>query len=181
MSPAGSEGERAPMKERSTTGSRSRVRTVPRALGIAILGSAALSCAALQRLRFEQPDVKLEAIEVTGLDLSGVSLVLWLDVFNPNDYELRTTRVEADLELEGQEFGRALLSESAALEAGTHTRVRVPAAFSWEGLGAGARALLERGSVDYQLETRLRVETSLGGRNLRFRTRGQVPVKNPDS
>ncbi len=167
------------MRKKANAGPRSLIRTVQRALVITLLGSGALSCAAFQRIRFEQPDVSLEAIEVTGLDLSGVSLVLWLDVFNPNDYELRTTRVEADLELEGRQFGRALLNEAAALGAGMHTRVRVPAEFTWEGLGAGARALLERGSVNYQLDSRLRVETSFGGRNLSFRTRGEVPVRNP--
>ncbi len=175
------EGDGAEMRGKANADRRGVIRAVRHCLAVTLLGSVALSCSLFQRIRFEEPDVSLEAIEITGLDLSGVSLVLWLDVFNPNDYDLRTTRVEADLELEGSRFGRAQLSEAAVLGAGLHTRVGVPAEFSWQGLGAGARGLLERGSVRYQLDTRLRVETSFGGRNLTLRRRGEVPVTNPDS
>ncbi len=147
----------------------------------AILGllGASTTCALFQRVRFEEPRIRLEALEVTGLDLSGVSLILWLDVFNPNDFDLRTSGVEAELELEGTPFGGASLEEAAVLGAGSHTRMPLPARFSWEGLGAGARALLERGLVRYELDTQLRVETSFGGRNLRFRSGGEVPVRTP--
>jgi LEA14-like dessication related protein len=134
------------------------------------------SCATLQQLRFEKPSLELETLEITGLGASGVSMVLWLDVFNPNDYDIRTTRVEADLDLEDTHFGSAMLEESVRLAASSHTTVRVPAEFSWEGIGAGARALLDRGAVNYALETKLRVDTSLGGRTLSFRNRGEVPI-----
>lgn len=168
------------MRSRVIVDGPSRVRVAARAIVLSVVAAGALSCSLFQRIRFEQPRLSLEAIEITGLDLSGVSLVLWLDVFNPNDYELRTSSVDADLEVESTRFGSARLSEAAVLGANTHTRVRVPAQFSWEGLGAGARGLLERGSVRYQLDTRLRVETSFGGRNLKLRSRGEVPVTNPD-
>ncbi|UCF20880.1 MAG: LEA type 2 family protein [Gemmatimonadota bacterium] len=138
----------------------------------------ACSCATFQQLRFEKPALELEALEIASFGLSDVSLVLWLDVYNPNDYEIRTTRVEVALDLEETHFGSALLEQSVRLPAASHTSVRVPAKFTWEGVGAGARALLERGAVTYSLETKLRVDTSVGGRTLSFRNRGEVPISD---
>ena len=144
---------------------------------VALSATLFCSCATLQQLRFEEPSLELETLEVTGLSSSGVALVLWLDVFNPNEYDIRTTRVEASLDLEDTHFGSATLEEAVRLAASSHTRVRIPAEFTWEGIGVGAQALLERGAVGYALETRLRVDTSLGGRTLSFRNRGEVPIR----
>jgi LEA14-like dessication related protein len=142
-----------------------------------MLATALAACATLSQLRFEKPTLELTAVEVNGLDLNGVSLTLWLDVFNPNDYDIPTTRVEADLDLENTPFGYALLEESVVLASAAHTRVAIPARFSWEGIGAGARALLDRGQVAYRLESRLQVQTRMGGRTLSFQNRGEVPIR----
>lgn len=136
------------------------------------------SCATLRQLHFEQPTVELQAIEVTGIGLSGGSLLLVLEVFNPNDYDIRTTRVEASLELEETHFGNATLEGDETLVAGSHTLVEIPAEFTWEGVGAGARALLGRGSLRYELESRLQVETPLGGHTVTLRNRGDVPIRD---
>jgi LEA14-like dessication related protein len=136
------------------------------------------SCATLRQLQFEQPSVDLEAIEITGVGVSGGSLVLVLEVFNPNDYDIRTIWVEASLELEGTHFGTAVLEGDETLAANSRTQVEIPAEFTWEGVGAGARALLGRGALRYQLEARLRVETSIGGRTVSLRNRGEVPVRD---
>ena len=143
----------------------------------AIVASVLCACATFSQFRFEQPTLELDAVQVNGLDLNGVSLTLWLDVFNPNDYDIPTTRVEADLDLEETHFGSALLDESVVLASAAHTRVAIPARFSWEGIGVGARALLEQGSVSYKLDSKLRVETRIGGRTLNFQNRGEVPIR----
>ncbi|NIR43595.1 MAG: LEA type 2 family protein [Gemmatimonadetes bacterium] len=145
------------------------------ALGLALSLAA---CASLRRLQFERPSVDLEALEIVGLDADGVNLVLWLDVFNPNGYDIRTTRIEADLDLEDTHFGNALWQDEIVLAAASHTDVRIPANFTWEGLGAGARALLQYGSLRYDLETRLSVNTSFGRRLVTLNKRGEVPVRD---
>ncbi len=145
---------------------------------LVVLAPLLASCATLRQLHFEQPTVHLETIEVTGVGVSGGSLVLLLDVFNPNDYDIRTTWVEASLDLEDTHFGTAVLEGDETLVANSRTRVEIPAEFTWEGVGAGARALLERGALRYNLETRLRVETSIGGRTVSLRNRGEVPIRD---
>jgi LEA14-like dessication related protein len=141
------------------------------------LATSLASCAALRQLHFERPSIAFDALEIVGLDIDGVSVVLWLEVFNPNDYDIRTTRIEADLDLEDTHFGSALWEDEVVLDAGSRTTVRIPAAFTWEGLGAGARALLGRGSLAYELETKLSLDTSFGHRSVRLTNRGEVPVQ----
>ena len=152
----------------------------PRRASLLMLAATAtlVSCATLRQLSFERPSVELDTVEIVGLGLDGVSLVLWLDVYNPNDYDIQTSRLDAALDLEGTHFGSATLHDNTSLAATSHTLVKVPASFSWEGVGAAARALLRRGTVGYDLETELRVQTSVGGRTVSLRHRGEVQVRD---
>lgn len=145
---------------------------------IALLALTLAACAILRQVQFERPRVELDSVDVTGLDLSGGSLSLWLDVYNPNGYEFRTIRVEAGLDLEDTHFGDALLDEVVALAPLSHTLVEVPVSFTWEGVGAGARALLQRGALTYQLDTNFRIDISGSRRTLAFRSRGEVAIKD---
>lgn len=142
------------------------------------LTAALAACAAFRQLQFERPQVAFDTLEIVGFDIDGVSVVLWLEVTNPNDYDIQTTRIEAALELETTHFGSALWEDAVVLAAGSRTTVRIPAEFTWEGLGAGARALLERGSLAYQLETSLSLDTAFGRRNVKLTNRGEVPVRD---
>src|SRR5256885_14702557 len=99
-------------------------------------------CATLGRLSFQEPDVRLEAIHITGLGLLGGTLDLVFDAYNPNDYRIRSTRLEAGIDLEGRHFGDALLERPLDLSPGNHSRVVVPLRFEWAGVCAGAKALL---------------------------------------
>jgi LEA14-like dessication related protein len=135
------------------------------------------ACALAQTLRFERPTVELDAIQITGLGLSGGSLNLMLDVFNPNSYDLRTMRIEAGIDLEGTHFGDVMLERDVLLPANEHAVLEVPVAFTWAGLGAGARGLLGRGAVNYTMESRIAVGTPIGDRTVALRSAGLVPLK----
>ena len=130
----------------------------------------------LQQLQFSQPSLSLESIQVTGFSFTGGSVDLILDVFNPNSYDLNTTRVEAGIDLEGTHFGDVSWEEPVTLPSGQHTTVRVPLSFTWSGVGAGARGLLAKGAVNYVLGTRLFLDTPLGERAVEFETTGEVPL-----
>ena len=143
-----------------------------------LLSLLLVSCSFFRQLSFEEPSVRLTRLEITDVDLSGVSVNLWLEVFNPNDYDISTTWIEAELDLEGTDFGSATYAESAVLIATDNTTVKIPAEFSWEGIGAGARALLQRGSLNYELKTRLKVKTSLGSHTVNLGNRGEVEIWN---
>ena len=150
---------------------------IPKLLTICATVGLLTGCATvLQQLQFSRPSLDLETIQVTGISFTGGSVDLILDVFNPNSYDLNTMRVEAGIDLEGTHFGDVSWEEPVTLPSGEHTTVRVPLSFTWSGVGAGARGLLTRGTVNYVLDTRLFLDTPLGDRAVGFETSGEVPL-----
>jgi LEA14-like dessication related protein len=130
----------------------------------ALLLGVLAGCALLGRARFEAPGVSLAQVRVTGIGLTGGTLDLVFDVYNPNSYELRTTRMDVRVALEGIHFGEVALGRVVTLPRESDSEVTVPLRFTWEGVGAGARALIARGSVQYRLEGRMLVGTPVGDR-----------------
>ena len=95
------------------------------------------ACATLRGLTFKEPELTLQEIDITGIGLRGGTFDLVFDVFNPNDYRIRSTRLEAGVDLEGTHFGDALLDRPLDLSPTNHNRVVVPVRFEWAGVGAG--------------------------------------------
>jgi LEA14-like dessication related protein len=149
-----------------------------RAMATSLAVAACTGCAVLNRVSFEAPTAKLQGVSVTGLGLKGGSLDLELDVYNPNAYELRSTRLSVAIDLEQTHFGEASLDQPLQLPAQAHSTVTVPLSFTWEGVGAGARALLSKGSVDYGLTGRIFVDAPWGQRTVTLRTGGAVSVRD---
>ena len=134
-------------------------------------------CATLGRLSFTEPDVALQEIAVTGIGLTGGTFDLVFDVYNPNDYRIRSTRMEVGIDLEGTHFGDALLDRPLDLSPTNHSRVVVPVRFEWAGLGAGAKALLTKRAVGYGITGRVLVDTPLGERTVGLTGKGNVPLR----
>jgi LEA14-like dessication related protein len=134
-------------------------------------------CATLGRLSFTEPDVALQEITVTGIGLTGGTFDLVFDVYNPNDYRIRSTRMEVGIDLEGTHFGDALLDRPLDLSPTNHSRVVVPVRFEWAGLGAGAKALLTKRAVGYGITGRVLVDTPLGERTVGLMGKGNVPLR----
>lgn len=148
-----------------------------RGAGLVLLAAVA-ACAVSQRLRFERPTVDLKEVVVTGIGLSGGSMDLVLDVYNPNRYVLRTTRMELGIDLEDTHFGDARLDRALELPAQAHSDVTVPLSFTWEGVGAGARALITKGSVRYVLNGQVFAATPVGDRTVELSSGGVVSIRD---
>src|SRR2546422_9505245 len=130
---------------------RTRVSVVASALLLSLAACATLRSV----LQFQEPQIALQQINITGMGLTGGTLDLVFDVWNPNDYRLRSTRLEVGIDLEGTHFGEALLDRPLDLSPTNHSRVVVPVRFEWAGLGAGGRALLTRRAVGYGITGRV--------------------------
>lgn len=144
-------------------------------IGMAVLATA---CASLRAaFSFVEPQVELEEITITGLGLTGGTLDLALDVYNPNDYRLRSTKLEVGLDLEDVHFGDALIDKPLDLSPQNHSRVIVPVRFEWAGVGAGARALLQRQAIRYGVTGAVLVETPIGEKRVGLKFNGDVPLK----
>ena len=145
---------------------------------LVVLSFALASCATIrQALSFQEPQITLQEINVTGLGLSGGTLDLVFDVYNPNDYRLRSTRLEVGLALEDTDFGEALIDKPLDLSPVNHNRVVMPVRFTWSGVGAAARALLERQELKYGLTGAAMLDTPIGERRVQLTGSGNVPLR----
>lgn len=151
------------------------IRTASR---VTLLVVTLSSCATLRNaLRFENPQIELQEINVTGLGLSGGTLDLVFDVYNPNDYRLRSTRLEVGLELAGTDFGEALIDKPLDLSPENHSRVIMPVRFTWSGVGAAARSLLESQELPYVITGAVLLDTPIGERRVELSSKGNVPLR----
>src|SRR5712691_3168392 len=92
---------------RSRDGVRSRRLPLP-SFHFSVTVLLLTGCATMRSaLSFQEPQIQLQEIHVTGMGLTGGTLDLVFDVYNPNGYRLRSTRLEVGLELEGSHFGDA--------------------------------------------------------------------------
>jgi LEA14-like dessication related protein len=148
--------------------------------GVHLLIAAVLlsSCATLRNaLNFQEPQIQLQEINITGMGLSGGTLDLVFDVYNPNDYRLRSTRLEVGLDLEGTHFGDALIDRPLDLSPTNHSRVVMPVRFEWAGVGAAARGLLTRQALKYGVTGAVLLDTPLGDKRVQLRGSGDVPLR----
>ena len=146
-------------------------------LAVAALVVLMGGCATLRSvLNFQEPQFDLQEINITGMGLTGGTMDLVFDVYNPNDYRLRSTRLEVALALEGQHFGDALIDRPLDLSPTNHSRVVVPVRFEWAGIGAAARGLLTRQELKYGVTGAALLDTPLGEKRVQLSGSGNVPL-----
>jgi len=145
---------------------------------VALIALTGGGCASLRSmLSFQEPQIELKEINITGMGLTGGTLDLIFDVYNPNDYRLRSTRLEVGLDLEGTHFGDALIDRPLDLSPVNHSRVVMPVRFEWAGVGAAARGLLTRQALQYAVTGAALLDTPLGEKRVQLRGTGNVPLK----
>lgn len=144
--------------------------------GVAVL---AAGCATMgHAVRFDEPVIQLREVRITGIGLTGGTLDLALDAFNPNEFTLRSTRLELGIDLENVHFGDALLETPVELPAQQHTLVVVPVRFEWAGVSAGARGLLMKQAIAFMLTGTAFLDTPIGNRRVRVQGSGNVPLRS---
>jgi len=149
-----------------------------RSATLAVLSVAVSACATLRNaLAFEEPQIALQEINVTGLGMAGGTLDLVFDVYNPNQYRLRSTRLEVGLELASTDFGEALIDKPLDLSPENHSRVVMPVRFTWAGVGAAARSLLQSQELPYGITGAVILDTPLGERRVQLKSNGKVPLR----
>ncbi len=149
-----------------------------RVLGVLSLLALLVSCATLRNaIQFQTPDIVLQGINITGLGLQGGTLDLVFDVYNPNKYSLRSTRLDVGLQLAGTDFGEALIDKPLDFSPENHSRVVMPVRFTWSGVGAAARALLQSQELPYGLTGAVLLDTPIGERRVELKSKGSVPLR----
>lgn len=110
-------------------------------------------CSALGRAAFKNPVVQLRDVRVRGVGLTGGSLDVLLSVYNPNGYRLDATRLTYKVNLAGDSITLAsgAIDNTFTVNENDSTIVTVPVSFTYAGIGAAGRSLLNTGAVDYHV------------------------------
>lgn len=140
-------------------------------LGVGLLSS--VGCAALGRATFEEPDVQLKEVVVTGLGLTGGSVDVVLSVYNPNGYKLDALKMTYQVDVDSIKLGDGALDGRFMVPERDSSVVRLPVRFTYAGLGAAGRALMNSGQVNYRVRGDFTVATPLGNFTRPYDQRGR--------
>lgn len=134
---------------------------------------------------FRQPEVTLEGVQIAGLGLRGGTIMVDVQVVNPNRFALNANQLDYALALsdpsaEGDttwiDFATGTYDQPFSVGSGDTARVQIPVEFSYDGLGAAGTSLLRRGTFTYRAIGTVYARTPLGTHSVPFRKRGTVSL-----
>lgn len=138
------------------------MRRLTMAVSAVLMLATGVGCKSVGRKVFKEPVVNFKDVRVNGLGLNGGSLDVVLSVYNPNGYRLDATKLTYNLMVDSVHFGQGQLDSRFVVNSGDSSEVRLPVTFTYAGLGAAGRELLNTGSVNYHVLGDITVGTPLG-------------------
>ena len=130
----------------------------------AVSVAGVVGCASLGALGgFKEPIVSFKDLRVRGLGLTGGSIDAYLSVYNPNGFRLDATRLTYKVMVGDQaELGTGALDSRFTVQDKDSTTIRIPIDFTYAGIGAAARQMMNSGSVPYTVTGDISVATPVG-------------------
>lgn len=133
--------------------------------------------------RVRKPEVTLNAVRVAGIGLRGASLVAELDINNRNDFTIETDSIRYELFAntsgDGTNYAPVLqrtFTQRVVIDEDKTTRVEIPIEFNYSDLSGAARAILDRGTFNYQLRGNVFVREPMR-RTIPFTHTGNVSLQ----
>ena len=133
-------------------------------LAAAVLAVFAIAgCASLGLGGFKEPIVTFKDLRVRGLGITGGSIDAYLSVYNPNGFKLDATRLTYAVSVgDNAQLGSGVLDSRFTVQDKDSTTVRIPIDFTYAGIGAAARQMMQSGSVPYNVTGDVTVATPVG-------------------
>jgi LEA14-like dessication related protein len=131
-----------------------------------VVGALALAtgtgCASVAKAAFKEPVVSLRDVKLVGIGLTGGTLDIVLNVFNPNEFRLDASRLTYEVLADSASFAKGTLEQQFVVQTGDSAQIRLPITFTYAGLGAAANALRNSGAVNYRVKGGVTVATPVG-------------------
>ena len=138
---------------------RSR-RTKLAAAALAVFAVA--GCASLGMGGFQEPIVTFKDLRVRGLGITGGSIDAYLNIYNPNGFKLDATRLTYKVLVGENPLGTGVLDSRFTVQDKDSTTIRIPIDFTYAGVGAAGRQMMQSGSVPYTVTGDVTVATPVG-------------------
>src|SRR3954469_16882469 len=145
-----------------------------------MLGAAAAAiaitsgCSSLGRQVFQQPIVHLQDVRVNGVGLTGGNLNVKLSVYNPNGYRMDATRLSYNVLVgDSVHFAQGTVDNRFTVNGNDSSVVTIPVNFTYTGIGAAGRQLLNTGGVNYHVSGEVTVGTVVGNFTVPYSATGR--------
>jgi LEA14-like dessication related protein len=131
-------------------------------------------CSALGRQAFKEPIVHLQNVRVNGVGLTGGNLDVQLSVYNPNGYRLDATRMTYNVLVgDSVRFATGQMDTKFTVSGKDSNVVTIPVNFTYSGIGAAGRQLLNTGGVNYRVTGDVIVGTVVGNFTVPYSSTGR--------
>lgn len=141
---------------------------------VAALAMGIAGCSVLGSSVFKEPVVRVSNVQLRGLGLSGGAVDVDLAVYNPNGFNLDATRLTYNLKFDSVTFATGALTDRMTAQANDTMHVRIPVNFTYSGVGAAGRQIINTGTLNYNVTGDLTVGTKLGNFTVPYRSTGRV-------
>lgn len=131
-------------------------------VGMLLAAAATAGCATFGRQSFREPLVTFRDAKITGLGVNGGSVEIQLSIYNPNNFRLDGTRLTYKLMVDSIPFGDGAYDQRFTVQEKDSSVVRLPLQFTYAGVGAAGRQLINTGSVNYRVLGDVTVATPIG-------------------
>jgi LEA14-like dessication related protein len=135
----------------------------------------ATGCAAIGRAAFKEPVVTLQQVSLRGIGLTGGSLDVTLAVQNPNNFQLDAKRLTYRVMMGSDSITivSGTLDKLFSVSSGKTSSIVIPVDFTYAGLGAAGRSLLNTGAVSYRVLGDVMVGSPIGNFTVPYSATGR--------
>ncbi|CAN5881592.1 hypothetical protein BH11GEM1_BH11GEM1_23310 [soil metagenome] len=131
-------------------------------------------CSTLGKQAFQQPVVHLQDVRVNGVGLTGGNLDVKLSVYNPNGYRMDATRMTYAVTIgDNVNLAAGAVDSRFTVNSNDSSVVTVPVSFTYSGIGAAGRQLLNTGGVNYHVTGDVTVGTVVGNFTVPYSATGR--------
>lgn len=148
---------------------------------LATAAMALAACATLGKAALRDPIVTLQDVKVTGIGLNGGSLDVVLNVDNPNDFRLDATQLRYNVLVDTVPFANGTTTQRFTVEGKKSQQVHIPINFTYSGVGAAGRQLMNTGSVNYTVKGDVTVGSPVGNLTVPFSQTGRYSTLGGNS
>jgi LEA14-like dessication related protein len=142
--------------------------------GVVAAMVATTGCSVLGMRNFQQPIVRLQDVRVNGLGLTGGNLDVRLSVYNPNGFKLDATSMTYNVFVgDSIQMAQGTLDNRFTVNSNDSSFVTLPVSFTYAGIGAAGRQLLNTGGVNYRVAGNVSVNTVIGSFPVPFNASGR--------
>ena len=131
-------------------------------------------CESLTKSFLQDPEVTVMGVDVTDISLSDISLLVNMNVKNPNSIPLKLDRVTYQFNLSGNTVTEGTMTDGLQVPAAGENNLKLPLKFKFSSVSGILQGLMKN---SFTKEYELKGSAQLGIFSIPFSKRGEVQLK----